>query len=660
MTIDCIEINKNSILYNGKSEDVIPTLEDNSIDLVITSPPYNVDLGNNKYYKNAYNLYNDNKDHWDYIDWLKDIFKNLWPKLKKGGRVCLSGDTLVSTKNGFIPIKDISVGDKVLTHNGVWKNVTETMKRKYNSKILNIQAENNNDINITPNHPVYSVGTEYCPYRKDISYICRDNCPQENDVWRKGRGSECKQLYYKKYKKEFIPAGKLKVKDFVCMPVPKYFKNKKSISNDLTYLIGLYLSEGWIKDNPRAKSIHFASHINEVEISNKIKECALAKFNKNSGKDYLRGNCRTVNLYSTKMGRYFEKFGRGAKNKNIPWDIIENSKIEDLLNIIIAHWIGDGSIIRDKKIKNHLLIDICTVSPILSMQIRDILIINGFSPKVSHLKSKNSFHIILAGKDAHLFYKKTKEIYKIDMYGYDNKNENDNFKEKSYRKVDEDYIFYKIKKIKQNPYNDYVYNIEVEDDESYCLTNLSVHNCINIGDGKNGTVPTHVDIIHFMTRELRYILMANIIWNKSQHGNRFAWGSFCSPSFPSFPNPFEYIMVFAKEEKKLQKKGETDLTNKEFIDWSLGMWNIAPETKMNKIGHPAMFPVNLPYRLIKMLSWKDATVLDIFNGAGTTGFACELLQRKYIGIELSKTYCDLTVHRIKNVRPITERDMFAI
>jgi len=182
---------------------------------------------------------------------------------------------------------------------------------------------------------------------------------------------------------------------------------------------------------------------------------------------------------------------------------------------------------------------------------------------------------------------------------------------------------------------------------------------INIGDGKNGTVPTHVDIIHFMTRELRYILMANIVWNKSQHGNRFAWGSFASCSAPSFPNPFEYIMVFAKDNKKLQRKGETDVTNKEFINWSLGIWNMAPETRMKKIGHPAMFPVDLPYRLIKMLSWKDATILDIFNGAGTTGVACEMLGRKYIGIEMSKVYCDITIKRLNDTISLEERDMFA-
>lgn len=223
-------------------------------------------------------------------------------------------------------------------------------------------------------------------------------------------------------------------------------------------------------------------------------------------------------------------------------------------------------------------------------------------------------------------------------------------------------------KFNENPYDMYNDNMDhfeyinwLKDlfDKLYNKMKSCGRLAINIGDGKNGRVPTHVDIIHFMTRELKYIPMANIIWNKSQIGNRFSWGSYLSPSCPSFPKPFEYIMIFAKDDIKLQTKGETDLTAKEFKEWAFAMWNMVPETKMQEMGHPAMFPVELPYRLIKMLSWKDSTVLDIFNGAGTTGVACELLQRKYIGIEMSKEYCDISVKRIKNVRSVEERDMFS-
>ena len=60
-----------------------------------------------------------------------------------------------------------------------------------------------------------------------------------------------------------------------------------------------------------------------------------------------------------------------------------------------------------------------------------------------------------------------------------------------------------------------------------------------------------------------------------------------------------------------------------------------------------------------MLSWKDATILDPFNGAGTTGVACKELGRKYIGIEMSKKYCDITINRIKDTKEPCEADIFS-
>jgi site-specific DNA-methyltransferase (adenine-specific) len=173
--------------------------------------------------------------------------------------------------------------------------------------------------------------------------------------------------------------------------------------------------------------------------------------------------------------------------------------------------------------------------------------------------------------------------------------------------------------------------------------------CINIGDGKNGKVPTHSDVIQMM-KELEYLSYGQIIWNKNMVASRTAWGSFASPSCPSFLKPFEYILIFAKETTKLQWRGDTDITRQEFIDWSMGIWNIQPEIRMKKYGHPAMFPLDIPTRLIKMLSWQWATVFDPFSGLGTTGVACELLNRHYIGCELSEGYYNKAVERIKGAR----------
>jgi site-specific DNA-methyltransferase (adenine-specific) len=170
---------------------------------------------------------------------------------------------------------------------------------------------------------------------------------------------------------------------------------------------------------------------------------------------------------------------------------------------------------------------------------------------------------------------------------------------------------------------------------------------INVGDGRNGRVPTHVDIFNVM-RESKWIPMANIIWMRNNAGNRTSWGSFKSPSSPSFVQPYEFIMVFAKESLKLQCKGETDLTKEEFIPWTWAFWNIGTESA-KRIGHPAPFPVELPLRCIKMLTWRDAVVYDPFMGSGTTAVACKMTGRRFIGSEISPDYCGIAYNRLNKM-----------
>lgn len=174
--------------------------------------------------------------------------------------------------------------------------------------------------------------------------------------------------------------------------------------------------------------------------------------------------------------------------------------------------------------------------------------------------------------------------------------------------------------------------------------------CINIGDGRNGAVPTSSDIIQFM-KDLNYIPITHIIWDKSQVGNRTSWGSFLSPSCPSFPTPFEHILVFCKGDRKLQKSGKSDLTREEFIEWSLALWRFPPQTKQfSTFGHTAMFPEELPKRCMKMFSWMGAMVYDPFMGAGTTAKAAKMNNRNFVGSEISKEYCDTANLRVKTVQ----------
>lgn len=170
--------------------------------------------------------------------------------------------------------------------------------------------------------------------------------------------------------------------------------------------------------------------------------------------------------------------------------------------------------------------------------------------------------------------------------------------------------------------------------------------CINIGNTENGSVVNAFDLSTIM-QQIGYHNYTTIIWNKHQTGNRTSWGSWMSPSCPSFPTPFEYILVFYKKSKKLLHKGQTDLMKQEFINWSLPLWEFSGETK--DVKHPAPFPFELPKRCIKLFSYIDDIVYDPFSGSGTTAMTCNILRRKWIASEKTKEYYDNSIERLNNL-----------
>ena len=171
---------------------------------------------------------------------------------------------------------------------------------------------------------------------------------------------------------------------------------------------------------------------------------------------------------------------------------------------------------------------------------------------------------------------------------------------------------------------------------------------INIGDGKNGRIATHADIIHFM-HDIGWLVYAQIIWDKSQVGNRCAWGSFKSPNSPAFPTPFEYILIFSKGSLKLNRTGLTDLTKAEFMQYAFAKWTF-PGASGKKMGHPAIYPVELPLRCMKMLSYVGDVVYDPFMGSGTTAVAAIKSGRQYIGSDISPDYCAIAEKRIAEAK----------
>ena len=142
--------------------------------------------------------------------------------------------------------------------------------------------------------------------------------------------------------------------------------------------------------------------------------------------------------------------------------------------------------------------------------------------------------------------------------------------------------------------------------------------------------------VGFLDREI-------ITWVKSSNGlpsgKSTSWGSWRSPSNPALRDASEWILIMHKETPELKSNGQKpDITRDEFLQWTTNVWLMQPETSRRRF-HPAPFPIELPYRLIKLYTYPEQVVLDPFCGIGTTCIVAKRLKRHYIGIDISRRYC---------------------
>jgi site-specific DNA-methyltransferase (adenine-specific) len=89
------------------------------------------------------------------------------------------------------------------------------------------------------------------------------------------------------------------------------------------------------------------------------------------------------------------------------------------------------------------------------------------------------------------------------------------------------------------------------------------------------------------------------------------------------------------------------ISKDEFLEFTKSVWEI-PSESARKVGHPAPFPVDLPYRLIQLYTFSDEIVLDPFMGSGQTAIAALKAGRHFIGYETIKEYVELANSRIQN------------
>jgi DNA modification methylase len=163
-------------------------------------------------------------------------------------------------------------------------------------------------------------------------------------------------------------------------------------------------------------------------------------------------------------------------------------------------------------------------------------------------------------------------------------------------------------------------------------------------------IPIHHIISNFFM-ENKLIWKGEILWEKNNYNCKYtAWGSWKSPSSPYLKYTWEFVEVFCKGDlAKTGDKDNIDITADEFKKWVYAKWSISPERNMKKYNHPAMFPEELVDRVLKLFSYQNDIILDPFNGVGTTTAVAKKLHRRYIGIDISDTYCKCAEKRLKEI-----------
>jgi DNA modification methylase len=172
--------------------------------------------------------------------------------------------------------------------------------------------------------------------------------------------------------------------------------------------------------------------------------------------------------------------------------------------------------------------------------------------------------------------------------------------------------------------------------------------CVNVANlGRKPYIPLHTYLVRDLM-DLEFLMRGEIIWDKGASSSAStAWGSWQSASNPTLRDSHEYILVFSKatyRRNRVDDRKDT-ISKTEFLEFTKSVWSF-PAESARKIGHPAPFPVELPYRLMQLYTFEGEIVLDPFIGSGQTALAALKAGRHYVGYEVNADYVELAESRI--------------
>lgn len=377
---------------------------------------------------------------------------------------CLVGDEYIHVNHSIKKIKEICKGDIVYTHNNSWQKVSEIFTRNYSGKLYRIRPWYwTEGIRVTPEHPFYAIKSYKCLWTNGL---CKKSCSELLN---------CKNQRFEEYKKEWVAASELKKGDFLVYPRFNKIRDRNningvSLTEKICRLIGYYLAEGYtIRDEGIGFSFGKNEDIYINEVATSIKEI----FGKNNFKvDKRRGN--DIIFYSKILNKFFSMFynshTKKAYTKSLPYFMLElplNKQSE-----ILKGWFrGDKGYTVSRTLMNQMKI-ICIRLGIIPNVIFDT--VDKYEKRGKHLIGNRKIFA------RHTLYSFSHLSFFEDKFNLLNDDVFSKFKTKMTRRhgwMDNDYIYIPIRKIELEDFDGVVFNLEVENDNSYISEFACVHNC---------------------------------------------------------------------------------------------------------------------------------------------------------------------------------------
>ncbi len=429
---------------------------------------------------------------------LVDMMASISPEIEIVPAHCLVPDEKVLCNPELKKISNVTVGDRVLTHKGVYKKVTKTFMRPYGGKVYKITPYYFSEgITVTGEHPFLAIKTiKNCSY---ISALCKPNSSS--------RTHKCQKEHFKQYKPDWIQARNLQVNDVILYPriqkiedtneirisdciemapyrikgqsiLPKtgrqdkHIKNLIKITPEFCRLVGYYLAEGWV--TPRKNLIGFSfgpKENNYIEDVIGLMKSAfginIAKKRSRNGFDLMFYSKILVDLF----GRIFYEDGpKRAFSKKMP-DWILYLPTDKQAELLRGWWRGDTGISTSEILSTQIKL-ICLrlgIIPSISRVTKETL--NAYNKRIGHRKIIAS-HDNLCFRNLS-FYEDRHNLLEDPVF--------EKFKTKSDRRhgwIDNEYAYIPVKSMKEEDYFGPVYNLEVEDDNSFVTPSATVHNCM--------------------------------------------------------------------------------------------------------------------------------------------------------------------------------------